>query len=84
MLEHVERIVMSIERLIIHEIYPPLFNHRLIVRNESMQSRTQQVYIQYNLFHFFHYLLFFHVHIYIIFTNQHFKHLQQMPRLIFQ
>ena len=41
MLEHVERIVMSIERLIIHEIYPPLFNHRLIVRNESMQSRTQ-------------------------------------------
>ena len=84
MLEHVERIVMSIERLIIHEIYPPLFNHRLIVRNESMQSRTQQVYIQYNLFHFFHYRLIFHVHIYIIFTNQRFKHLQQMPRLIFQ
>ncbi len=84
MLEHVERIVMSIERLIIHEIYPPLFNHRLIVRNESMQSRTQQVYIQYNLFHFFYCRLIFHVHIYIIFTNQRFKHLQQMPRLIFQ
>ena len=43
MLEHVERIVMSIERLIIHEIYPPLFNHRpvIIYSQRVVQSRTQ-------------------------------------------